>query len=84
MPSTANAPRPALVEACAQLVGDELRFIGMILPTVTVRTPRLTVLAVFAGGPRSGPDRKLRYQAETRGADKTVVIESGGSGRANR
>jgi hypothetical protein len=24
------------------------------------------------------------YQAETRGADRTVVIESGGSGRAKR
>ena len=44
-----------------------------------------TVLAVFVRAARLRADvARLRYQAETRGADSTVVIESGGSGRANR
>ena len=46
---------------------------------------RVVVIAVIArSGPARGRIGKLRYQAETRGADNTVVIESGGSGRANR
>ena len=39
---------------------------------------------VCDSGPLAGRVARLRYQAETRGADRTVVIESGGNGRANR